>query len=97
MGKTTFGEWLALQISRQSGNECAPNRVIRVDAGYFNFSGIDKAAKSINKAIFQAQLEGRKLNTLETFAVEVLLAMANLENVEDAQKKYMDDLYNVTE
>ena len=97
MGKTTFGEWLTLQISRQSGNECAPNRVIRVDAGYFNFSGIADAAKSINKAVFQAQLEGRKLNNLEILAVEVLLAMANLENVEDAQKKYMDYLYGSSE
>ena len=96
MAKITFGEWLALQISQQSGNECAPNRLIHVDAGYFNFSGIANAAKSINKAVFQAQLEGRKLNALEGLAVEVLLATANLENVEDARKKYSDS-HNVAE
>lgn len=97
MNKIKFGDWLTLQISKQHGNVHALNRLVRVDAGYFNFSGVAGAAQSIDKAVFQAKIEGRNLNPLESFAVEVLVAMGGMEDIEAAQKKYVDDISRVTQ
>lgn len=88
--KMTFGEWTAANISGNAGNAGHPNRVVRVDAGFFSVEGLERAAKSMDQAVFMAQLEGRKLNPLESFAMEVLFAMAGWNDNQEAMKSYQD-------
>lgn len=79
----TFGEWVGEVIAGNAGA-----KLIRVDAGYFDVEGLKSIAKSIDQAVFMAQLEGRKLTPLESFAMEVLFAVADWKDINAATASY---------
>ena len=85
--KMTFGEWTGAVIAGNSGA-----KVVRVDAGFFNVDGLKRIAESIDKAVLVAQMEGRKLEPLESFAMEVLFALAGWEDLAKAKESYQRHL-----
>ena len=85
--KMTFGEWTGAVIAGNAGT-----KLVRVDAGHFNVDGLQRIAKTIDQAIFMAQLEGRKLTSLESFAMEVLFATAGWKDLAEARESYQRHL-----
>jgi hypothetical protein len=81
--KMTFGQWVGLNIK---GNATA--KLMRVDAGHFQVDGLVHIAESMDQAVFMAQLEGRKLTPLESFAVEVLIALGGWNNLKEAREAF---------
>lgn len=81
--KMTFGEWTGAVIEGNAGG-----KVVRVDAGFFNVDGLKRTAANIDQTIFMAQLENRKLTPIESFAMEVLFAMADWKGVKEANESY---------
>lgn len=81
----TFGQFVASAIQGASGGS---GKVIRVDAGFFNVPGLMETAQTIDQTIFMAQLEGRKLTKLESFAIEVLLALPGWKDLAEASAEY---------
>lgn len=78
----SFGEFLGNRIVGMSP------RVIRVDAGFFEVEGLKRIARSMEQTVFMAQLEGRKLNPLESFAIEVLIAVGGWKDLKEALTEY---------
>ncbi|MBT9139332.1 MAG: hypothetical protein DDT31_01916 [Syntrophomonadaceae bacterium] len=81
--KMTFGEWTGDAIA---GNASA--KLIRVNAGYFEGECLKRVSKNIDEAILKAHLEGRKLSPIESFAMEVLFAVAGWEGPKEADESY---------
>ncbi len=81
----TFGQWVGLNIKGNSGGH---GKVIRVDAGFFNVEGLVRIAETIDQTVFMAQLEGRKLTPLETFAMEVLIAVGGWQDLKEAREAF---------
>jgi hypothetical protein len=81
--KMTFGEWTGAVIAGNAGS-----KLVRVDAGHFEVEGLKRIAANIDQTVFMAQLEGRKLTPIESFAMEVLFAMADWKNTKEAHESY---------
>ncbi len=81
--KMTFGEWTGAVIATNAGS-----KLVRVDAGFFNVDGLKRIAANIDQTVLMAQLEGRKLTPIESFAMEVLFAMADWNGIQEAQESY---------
>lgn len=79
----SFGEFLGNRIAGMSGG-----KVIRVDAGFFDVEGLKRIARSMEQTVFMAELEGRKLNPLESFAIEVLIAIGGWKTPAEALTEY---------
>lgn len=79
----SFGEYLSNRIAGMSGG-----KVIRVDAGFFEVEGLKRIARSMEQTVFMAELEGRKLNPLESFAIEVLIAVGGWKDLKEAMQSY---------
>lgn len=81
--KMTFGEWVGANIKGNAGA-----KLVRVDAGHFDVEGLVRIAESIDRTVLMAQLEGRKLTPLESFAMEVLFAMGAWKDLKEATESY---------
>lgn len=79
----SFGEFLGNRIAGMSGG-----KVMRVDAGFFDVEGLKRIALSMEQTVFMAELEGRKLNPLESFAIEVLVSIGGWATPGDAIAAY---------
>jgi len=79
------------------GNAGGHGKVMRVDAGFFNVDGLVRAAESANQAVFMAQLEGRRLSPLESFGLEVLMALAGWKDTSEALESYQRYLKQETD
>lgn len=83
--KMTFGQWVGRNIKGNSGGH---GKVIRVDAGFFNVEGLVRIAETLDQTVFLAQLEGRKLTPLESFAIEVLIAVGGWKDLKEAREAF---------
>lgn len=79
----SFGEFLGNCIAGMSGG-----KVMRVDAGFFDVEGLKRIARSMEQTVFMAELEGRKLNPLEGFAIEVLIAVGGWKDLKEALDEF---------
>ena len=79
----SFGEYLGNRLAGHSGAT-----VVKVDADYFDVEGIKRVARSMEQTVFMAELEGRKLNPLECFAIEVLIAVGGWKTPAEAIAEY---------
>lgn len=83
MAKMKFGEWVGAVIKGNSGA-----KVIKVANSYFETDALEAAAKAIDSAVFEAQMESRKLSPLESFAIEVLFDLADWKGPKEAHESY---------
>lgn len=87
--KMTFGEWVGINIRGAAGGN---GKVMRVDAGFFNVDGLVRIAESIDRTVLMAQLEGRKLTTLESFGIEVLIAICGWKDLAEGREAFQKHL-----
>lgn len=58
---------------------------------------IKSSAESLDQTVFMAQLEGRKLNPLESFAIEVLIAVCGWKDLKEARGAFQQHLKRETD
>lgn len=83
MSKMKFGEWIGAVIAGNSGGQ-----VMQIGSDYFNMDSIKNAAAAIDGVVWYCQMEGRKLNPLESLMVEILLSQAGFKTLAKANTSY---------
>lgn len=85
--KMKLGEWLGECIEGNSGAKAT-----KILSHYYKTDSLVETAKSVDATVRTAQLEGRKLNAMESLTMELLFDLAGWESPKEAIENYQSYL-----